>query len=105
MNAINEFLTTKTGGKLHTKITTGRTYYTEVYERAYTATILAVNAGIAHIALASHDNAPSGYGLAGTELNHGEGRVRVDDCATLAEFWRRLLDIADPEFARYATVR
>ena len=105
MIAIHEFLATMVGGKLRMKIRTGRTYYTEVYERVYTATILAVHDGSSLVAVISYDNTPSGYRLADSERSHGEHLVSTADCVSPTEFWDRLIALADPEFARYRTRR
>lgn len=99
MKTLTTYFTNQIGQTLRANITTGLTYYTQVYQRAYAAEIISVGKRHVTVNLTSHDRTPSGYRLAGSEKQHGERRIDLRDCAGLTDFWQRLVVAGDPTFA------
>jgi len=99
MTHLTQFFATQIGQKLHTEITTGKTYHTEVFARVYTATVLHLpseNEVVVH--LTSYDRVPAGLRAAGSEQRLGDCSISITGCYGLQEFWKRVISSADPAF-------
>ena len=99
MATLNTYFTNNIGRTIRNAVTTGRTFYTEVYERAYAAEVIAFANNHVTVHLTSHDNTPSGYALGGSEQRLGDYVIDIAGCAGLTDFWQRLIPTADPAFA------
>lgn len=75
---MKDYFKTKLGEKIITTITTGNTYFHEVFQRTYVMEVLKVNDKL-RVEVFSFDTVPTGFIAGGSERKFGEIEVDIND--------------------------
>lgn len=100
MATLTAYFTKQIAQTMHTAVTTGQTSFTDVYERVYSAEVLAVEDDRVTLHVKSYDNTPSGSRYGGRDQRLGDHTINIQKLTGLTDFWQRVITAADPSFAR-----
>lgn len=100
MAALTAYFTHQVAKTIHTAVNTGKNGFGDVYERIYSAEVLAVENERVLVHVKSYDNTPSGMRYGGTDQRLGDHSIDLLKLTGLTDFWQRLIPAADPTFAR-----
>ncbi|MDF2534169.1 MAG: hypothetical protein K0R18_326 [Bacillales bacterium] len=78
---MKEYFQTKVGQKIVAKVKTGKTFFTDVFQRNYVIEILSVSRAAKNpkmtVAVSSYDVVPTGYKQSGTDKYYKEFEVKI----------------------------
>jgi hypothetical protein len=77
MANMSSYFKTQIGNKITKSVKTGKTFFTEVFERVYTIEVLEVNRGKLTVDVSCYDKVPSGYRAGDTFRHIGEVTVSM----------------------------
>lgn len=96
---MNQYFKSKIGQIIEKDITTGQTFFTEIYKRRYNFEVISISRGKLTVWIKSFDIVPSGYKRGGSDIDFGQTSINITKFESLDSILKTLILNIDQKFA------
>jgi hypothetical protein len=99
---MKDYFKTKLGKKLSYSVTSGNTFFTEIYQKRYSLEVIKVTSKSVTFEITSNDHVPAGWCKAGTFKNYGLVEIKFYNKNKLQIIYDALVKVDLHYFLKYS---